>query len=277
MVTLWQDHSMTPPTALAISAHDPLGGAGAIADMTTFAAFGVHGVQAVTALTVQHFDSVDAVQRVDPDFVSRQIDAILDEVRPAAVKTGLLGSAEVVADVARRVADGGMVAPVVDPVLVDGRGNRIASDDIEAAYREELFPRARVITPNLREAQILAGRELRSMEEILAAAGTLAGLGADLVVVTAGALGGADAVDVAVGSDGSTTLIRSPRYETSNVRGSGCTFAAAITAALARGTSAIDAVNEAKRFVSAGISASVNWDLAGTKAGPVSHLMSPFT
>ena len=268
---------MTPPTALAISAHDPLGGAGAIADMTTFAAFGVHGVQAVTALTVQHFDSVDAVQRVDPDFVSRQIDAILDEVRPAAVKTGLLGSAEVVADVARRVADGGMVAPVVDPVLVDGRGNRIASDDVEAVYREELFPRARVITPNLREAQILAGRELRSMEEILAAAGTLAGLGADLVVVTAGALGGADAVDVVVGSDGSTTLIRSPRYETSNVRGSGCTFAAAITAALARGTSAIDAVNEAKRFVSAGISASANWDLAGTKAGPVSHLMSPFT
>jgi len=268
---------MTPPIALAISAHDPLGGAGAIADMTTFAAFGVHGVQAVTALSVQHFDSVDAVQLVEPAFVGWQLDAILEEVRPAAVKTGLLGSADVVADVARRVADGSLAAPVVDPVLVDGRGTRFVSDEVEAAYRRELFPRARVITPNLGEAAILTGRELDSIEDIVAVAGDLAALGADLVVVTAGALGGSEAVDVVVGSDGSTTLMGSPRCETTNVRGSGCTFAAATAAALARGLVPVDAIREAKRFVSASIAESSKWDLSGTKVGPVSHLMSPFT
>jgi len=268
---------MTPPTALAISAHDPLGGAGAIADVTTFAAFGVHGVQAITALTVQHFDSVDAVERVDAAFVGRQLDAIVSEIHPEAVKTGLLGSAEVVADVARRVADGTLPAPVVDPVMVDGRGNRFVSDEVESAYRRELFPRARVITPNLAEAAILVGRELHSVEDILAVAGDLASLGAGLVVVTAGALSGSEAIDVIVGSDGSATLIRSPRRETMNVRGSGCTFAAATTAALARGLTSLDAVREAKRFVSASIAESAQWNLPGVNAGPVSHLMSPFT
>ncbi len=268
---------MTPPTALAISAHDPLGGAGAIADVTTFAAFGVHGVQAITALTVQHFDSVDAVERVDADFVGRQLDAIVSEIHPEAVKTGLLGSAEVIADVARRVADGTLPAPVVDPVMVDGRGNRFVSDEVESAYRRELFPRARVITPNLAEASILVGRDLHSLENILAAAGDLASLGAELVVVTAGALPGSEAVDVMVGSDGSTTMVRSPRRDTPNVRGSGCTFAAATTAALARGLTSVDAVREAKRFVSVSIAESAEWNLSGTKAGPVSHLMSPFT
>jgi len=268
---------MTPPTALAISAHDPLGGAGAIADITTFAAFGVHGLQAVTAITVQHFDSVDEVQPVDPGFVSRQLEAILAEVRPAAVKTGLLGSAEVISDVARRVAEGSMPAPVVDPVMVDGRGNRFVSDVVEDAYRQDLFPLAKVITPNLGEASILTRRKLTTLADVLDAAGDLAGLGAELVVVTAGAIDGEEAIDVVVRSDGSSSLIRSQRSKTVNVRGSGCTFAAAITAALARGVGPLDAIHEAKRFVSAQISESAHWDMAGANSGPVSHLMSPFT
>lgn len=268
---------MTPPTALAISAHDPLGGAGAIADTATFAAFGVHGVQAITALTVQHFDVVDEVELVDPGLVGRQLDAIVAEVRPMAVKTGLLGSVPVIVDVARRVADGSLPSPVVDPVMVDGRGNRFVSDEIEQAYRRELFPRAMVITPNLGEASILIGRNLRTDSDVVDAAGDLSGLGARFVVVTAGSGSGGEAVDIVVGPDGSSTPIRSQRCDTVNVRGSGCTFAAAVTASLARGLGPLDAIREAKRFVSARIVESAHWDLAGGKSGPVSHLMSPFT
>jgi len=234
-------------------------------------------VQVITALTVQHFDSVDEVERVDPGFVGRQLDAIVAEVRPAAVKTGLLGSAQVVSDVARRVANGSLPAPVVDPVLVDGRGNRFVSDEIEQAYRRELFPRAIVITPNLGEASILAGRSIRTKSDIIDVAGDLAALGAQFVVVTAGSLDGEDAVDMVIGSDGTPTPIGSRRCDTGNVRGSGCTFAAAVTAALARGLGPLDAIHEAKRFVSSRISESAHWDIAGAKSGPVSHLMSPFT
>jgi len=276
MAALWQDPGMTPPVALAISAHDPLGGAGFAADITTFSAFGVHGVQAVTAMSSQHLDRVDEVVPVDPEFVFRQIDAILDEVQPASVKTGLLGSVEVVSGVARRVAVGRLVAPVVDPVLVDGRGNRIVSAEIETAYREVLFPVARVLTPNLAEAALLTGAELRVVDDVIAVADSLAALGAELLVVTGGGFVGNEAVDVAVECDGSTHLLRATRCDTSNVRGSGCTFAAAIASGLARGLQPLDAAHEAKRFVSAQISESADWGFRPGKAGPVSHLCSPF-
>ncbi len=267
---------MTPPVVLAISAHDPLGGAGLAADLTTFAAFGLHGVQAVTALSAQHFDSVDEVFPVDPAFVSRQIDGILDEIRPAAVKTGLLGSAAVVSDIAGRVVAGRLAAPVVDPVLVDGRGHRFVSADIEGAYRAELLPVARVITPNLSEAGLLVGANLRAIDDVVAVADKLVALGAELVVVTGGGFVGDDAVDVAVTADGVTHLLRSVRSLTRNVRGSGCTFAAAITSGLARGLGPLEAAREAKCFVSARIADSADWEFRADKAGPVSHLYSPF-
>ncbi len=266
---------MTPPVALAISAHDPLGGAGLAADLSTFAAFGLHGVQVVTALSAQHLDSVDEVVAVDPAFVSRQIDGILDEMVPVAVKTGLLGSAAVVSDVAMRVATGRLVAPVVDPVLVDGRGNRFVSLDVERAYRAELIPMARVVTPNLAETALLVGTDLLTVDDVVAVAARIAGLGAELVVVTGGGFLGNDAVDVAVTADGSVHLLRSVRSVTRNVRGSGCTFAAAITSGLARGLAPLDAAHEAKRFVSARIAESADWEFPAGKAGPVSHMFSP--
>jgi len=267
---------MTTPVALSISAHDPLGGAGLVADMTTFAAFGLHGVLAVTALTAQHLDSVDDVRAVEPAFVSRQIDGILDEMRPDSLKTGLLASAEIVTDVAGRVVDGQLPAPVVDPVLVDGRGNRIVSKDIERAYRDELFVVARVITPNLSEASALTGVPLTTVEDVIEVADDLAALGAELVVVTGGGLLGDEAVDVAVLSDGTTQLLRAPRSSTPHVRGSGCTFAAALAAGLGRGLGPIDAAVEAKRFVTDRISESVDWNLGSGKSGPVSHRFTPF-
>ncbi len=265
---------MTPPIALTIAAHDPFGGAGLAADLTTFAAFGVHGMLAISAVTAQHFDSVDSISLVDSSLVAQQLDGILDEVRPDAVKTGLLGSATVVSDLARRISNRELAAPVVDPVMVDGRGNRIVSSEVEEAYRNDLFPVARVITPNLAEAALLVGADLHEVGDVIEAAPRLAALGAEVVVVTGGGVAGADAVDVIVTADGSTKILRSVRNSTGNVRGSGCTFAAAISASLARGLDPIESASEAKRFAASRISDSAGWAFAPGKVGPVSHLFA---
>ena len=259
----------TPPVVLAIAAHDPLGGAGLAADLTTFAARGVHGTVAVTAVTAQHLRSVDRVEPMDAGLVADQIDAIADTFEIAAVKTGLLGSAAVVELVADRIERGLLPAPVVDPVLVDGRGKRFVADEIERAYRERLLPTAAVVTPNLGEASLLAGRALASVVEVDAVAAELGALGAEAVVVTGGSDRGEQAIDVVVHADGEIEHLESEWVDTPHVRGSGCTFAAAITAGLAHGFDDTHAIREAKSFVTQRLRASTWGDLRG--AGPVSH------
>ncbi len=262
----------TPPVVLAIAAHDPLGGAGLAADLTTFAAFGVHGTVAVTAVTAQHLRSVDRVEPMDSGLVADQIDAIADTFSIAGVKTGLLGSVAIVEVVADRIEAGVLPAPVVDPVLVDGRGHRFVGEEIEQAYRERLLPAAVAITPNLGEASLLAGRSLASVVDVDTVAHQLAGLGASNVVVTGGSNRGARAVDVLVRADGTIDHLESPWIDTVHVRGSGCTFAAATAAALARGEDAVDAIRQAKAFVTDRLRASQWVDLGG--AGPVAHWIS---
>ena len=215
-----------PPVALTISAHDPLGGAGLAADLATFAVLGVHGTVAITALTAQRFGSVDRVEPTALDLLEAQLDGIVASLPLAAVKVGLLGSAQAVALVADRIASGQLPAPVVDPVLVDGRGDRLVGPDIEHALRERLFPLAAVITPNLREVAVLTGSDVRSPEDVEDAADGLAALGARLVVVTGGAVPGDLAVDVAVAADGVVRRVEAPWINSPHVRGSGCTFAA---------------------------------------------------
>lgn len=257
------------PVVLTIAAHDPLGGAGLAADLTTFAACGVHGAVAATALTVQHLGSVDHVEPVSPDLVAAQIDGIVDSFAVAAVKTGLLGSAEVVEVIADRVATGMLPAPVVDPVLVDGRGSRFVGDAVESAGRHRLFSVARVLTPNLGEASVLAGRPLRTPADVEDAADSLAALGAALVIVTGGSARAETAVDVLVHPDGSTDRLESDWVDTPHVRGSGCTFAAAVAARLARGDDPPVAAAAAKHFVAERLSVSHWPGLDGV--GPVAH------
>jgi len=263
---------IAPPVVLTIAAHDPLGGAGLAADLTTLAACGVHGAVAATALTVQRLGSVDHVEPVTPDLVADQIDGILESFDVAAVKTGLLGSAGVVEVVAARVAAGLLPAPVVDPVLVDGRGSRFVGDAVESAGRHLLFSTARVLTPNLGEASVLAGRPLRTPADVEGAADALAALGAALVIVTGGSARAETAVDVLVNPDGSTERLESAWVDTPHVRGSGCTFAAAVAARLAHGDAPATAAAVAKRFVAERLTAS-QWPGLGA-VGPVAHWWS---
>ncbi|MEZ5244322.1 MAG: hydroxymethylpyrimidine/phosphomethylpyrimidine kinase [Acidimicrobiales bacterium] len=249
---------MTPSVVLTIAAHDPLGGAGIAADLTTFAAHGLHGMVAVTAVTAQRFDAVERVVATPADLLADQLDGIIASASVAAVKVGLLFDAAQVAVVAERIADGRLPAPVVDPVMVDGRGDRFVAAEIEAATRDLLFPRAAALTPNRAEAALLG-----------ADPAALAALGAGLVVVTGG---GAGATDLLVWPDATTVELLGPWIETANVRGSGCTFAAAMTSGLALGDGLEAAARRAKAFVAGQLGDSADWTVGPQgSVGPVSH------
>ncbi|GJM38129.1 MAG: hydroxymethylpyrimidine/phosphomethylpyrimidine kinase [Acidimicrobiales bacterium] len=249
---------MQPPIALAIAAHDPLGGAGLAADLTTFAAFGVHGMVAVTAVTAQRFGAVDRVSPTDPELLAAQLDQILADVTVSALKVGLLSSAAHVEIIADRIGPHLLPAPVVDPVMVTGQGERFVADDVETAARALLYPRAAVLTPNRAEAALLGPDPA-----------ALAALGAPLVVVTGGQH---DATDLLIDASGDTRSLPGEWIDTRNVRGSGCTFAAAVTAGLALGRDVDDAVVEAKAFVAARLRDSAGWELGPPgSVGPVAH------
>lgn len=257
---------MTPPVALTIAGVDPAGGAGIAADLRTFAALGVHGALAVTTLTVQDTVSVRRAVASDPALVAEQIDVVLADLDVAAAKTGFLGSVAVAEVVADRASGWG--ALVVDPVLVahDGRPILDAAD----TYRRRLLPRATVATPNHREAALLAGIEVTTVADMVAAAHRILELGPTVVVVTGGAIGTADAVDVAVDAT-EVRELRSARVPTRNTHGSGCTFAAATAALLARGEDPWAAVTGAKAFVSRAVAAGAAWRL-GAGRGPLDQL-----
>ena len=252
----------TPPVVLAIAAHDPLGGAGLAADLTTFAAFGVHGTVAVTAVTAQHLRSVDRVEPMDSGLVADQIDAIADTFSIAGVKTGLLGSAAIVEVVADRIEAGVLPAPVVDPVLVDGRGHRFVGEEIEQAIASAFFqrrwrsPRTSArhrCSPDARWRA--SSTSTRSLTNSPALAPPMWSSPADPTA--------RPAVDVLVRADGTIDHLESPWIDTVHVRGSGCTFAAATAAALARGEDAVDAIRQAKAFVTDRLRASQWVDLGG--------------
>ena len=262
---------MTPPVALTVAGSDSGGGAGVQADLKTFAAHRVFGTSVLTALTAQNTVGVRAIERVPPGFVAAQLDAVLDDLPVRAVKTGMLASAATVAVVAGYA--GRLPNLVVDPVLVSSTGQRLFDDDAARAYLDVLFPHASVVTPNAREAALLAGRTVSTVDEAVAAAERLAKTGVRCVVVKGGHLdGGADAVDV-VWHAGAVELLRAPWVDTPNNHGTGCTFAAATAARLAHGEALPDALRAAKSYVHRALAGSAGWRL-GTGHGPLSWEVS---
>ncbi|HMG44508.1 MAG TPA: bifunctional hydroxymethylpyrimidine kinase/phosphomethylpyrimidine kinase [Acidimicrobiales bacterium] len=264
----------TPPVALTIAGSDSGGGAGVQADLVTFAAMGVHGTSVITALTAQNTVGVEGVHVPPVEFLDAQLSAVLSDIRVASVKTGMLATEEVIRHVADKAARGGLPNLVVDPVLVSSTGARLLDPGAEHAYLEALFPHALVVTPNTREVSALLGRDIRTVDDAATAAFELGRYGPWWVVVKGGHLGDDDAVDVVVEiMTGEITELRSPRIATANDHGTGCTFAAATTALLARGVPVLDSLRMAKDFVHAGLVASADWRL-GAGHGPVGKLGS---
>src|SRR5689334_15670964 len=174
-----------PPVALTIAGSDPSGGAGIQADLKTFHQFGVYGEAVVTLLTVQNTTRVSRVEPMDPDLVREQLNAVLEDIPPRAAKTGALGSAEVVRVIAECAASFGFPL-VVDPVMISKHGHALLAPDAIDAIRKELLPRASLITPNLPEAEALAGFAIRSLDDLRRAACRIRQLGAGSVLVKGG-------------------------------------------------------------------------------------------
>lgn len=263
---------MTPKVALTIAGSDSGGGAGIQADLKTFAALGVYGASAVTAVTAQHTAAVLRVVPLDPDTVLAQVHAVLADLSPAAVKTGMLANPEIVKGVADVASRGLLPNLVVDPVLVSTSGHSLMDDGGVHAYRELLFPHAVIVTPNLREGALLAGvdaREIDTVEAMAEVAESLRVLGPHTVVLKGGHLEGDDSADVVVGPGGAVVL-DSPRIDTVNDHGTGCSLSAAIAAELALGASPIDAVERAKSYVHRALWGAARWQL-GRGHGPIDH------
>ncbi len=273
---------MTPVVALTIAGSDSGGGAGIQADLKTFAAHGVYGTCALTAVTAQHTAAVLGVEMVDPGFVVSQVAAVLADLPPAAVKTGMLATPATVAAVAGVAERGALPHLVVDPVLVSTSGHSLMDEGGVAAYRELLLPYAAVVTPNLREAALLAGCELgdlRTIDGMAAVARELQALGPGMVVVKgghaapAGPGDGGDPVggcpDVVAGPDG-WRVLPAPRVATGNDHGTGCSLSAAIAARLALGQPVGEAVAGAKAYVHRALAGAAGWRL-GSGHGPIDH------
>lgn len=232
--------------ALTVAGSDSGGGAGVQADLKTFAARGVYGTSVVTALTAQDTRTVHRVMVVPPAFVRAQVDAVLDDLGADAVKTGMLGSAAVVAAVADAFAAHRVRRLVVDPVLHASEGRPLLGRGGLEAVLRRLLPLAEIVTPNLAEASMLVGFPVRDLRGMAEAARALVGAGARAAVVTGGHLPGA-AVDV-VYVDGTMYRLRADRVPGDAPHGTGCTFAAAIAAERAKDVPILEAIRAAKRY-----------------------------
>jgi len=253
------------PVALSIAGSDPSGGAGIQADLKTFHQFGVYGEAVIALLTVQNTRKVSRVEILDPALVEDQILAVLDDIPPNAVKTGALGNAAVVRCVAGLAPRLGCPL-VVDPVMISKHGAPLIAAEARAALWNDLLPRATLITPNLHEAAALTGLMVNSLEEMREAARRMRDHTGAAILVKGGHLEG-DAVDLLW--DGvDFREFRAVRIDTVHTHGTGCTYSAAITALLARGTPLVEAVERAKAFIAEAIRTNPG---LGSGCGPVNH------
>jgi hydroxymethylpyrimidine/phosphomethylpyrimidine kinase len=257
---------------LTIAGSDSGGGAGIQADLKTFAARGVYGMSALTAITAQNTVGVQGVFELPAEFVATQIDSVMEDIGADAWKTGMLSNAEIVRVVAERARYYGMERLVVDPVMVAKGGDPLLRAEAREALIGELVPLAYVITPNHHEAEVLTGLPVSNVEEMCVAAVAIHELGARYVVVKGGHLPATDgAIDVLYGGRDFQSF-EAPRVDTPNTHGTGCTFASAIAAELAKGRSVGEAVQAAKAYLTAAVRAGVDLGV-GHGHGPLNHFL----
>ena len=256
----------TVPAALTIAGSDSGGGAGIQADLKTFSALGVYGASALTAITAQNTVGVTAVHEIPAADIAAQIDAVITDIGADAVKTGMLSSSAIVNVVAESLRRHNVAQLVVDPVMVAKSGDTLLQDDAVHALRTQLLPLAAVVTPNIPEAEALAGGSIESLEDMRGAARRIAGMGAGSVIVKGGHLDG-PATDIFY--DGSEFReFTAERIDTVNTHGTGCTFASAVAAGMAHGLPVAEAVAQAKEYVTVAIRASF---VIGQGHGPLHH------
>ena len=254
--------------ALTIAGSDSGGGAGVQADLKTFTVFRVFGMSAITALTAQNTCGVAGVYEVPAAFVRQQIDAVAADIGVDAAKTGMLVNADIVRAVASALRDHHVKNVVVDPVMLAGTGTTLLNTEARETLLAELLPLARLVTPNIHEAENLTGAPITCVADMRQAARVLQTRGPRACLIKGGHLGGAEAIDVLY--DGHELHeLATPRLAAAHTHGTGCQLSAAITACLARGMSLLDAVRVSKRFITAAIAHGL---AIGNGTGPANPL-----
>jgi hydroxymethylpyrimidine/phosphomethylpyrimidine kinase len=254
--------------AMTIAGSDSGGGAGIQADLKTFQELGVFGTSAITAITAQNTHGVTAIQAMEPSIISAQIKAVTEDFTVKAIKTGMLFSAEIIHAVADSIRDSGILL-VVDPVMIAKGGASLLHDEAVEALKSVLLPIATVVTPNIPEAEVLTGLTIKTDKDIEEAAEHILALGAKAVVIKGGhRQDAAFAEDVFMSKVGTKFSVRSSWVNTKDTHGTGCTYAAALTAFLANGEKLEDAVVSAKHFIHAAIEDGLN---IGGGNGPTNH------
>lgn len=261
------------PVTLTIAGVDPSGGAGILADVKTITALGGFPAAAITALTFQNTQGVSGIRIQSVDDVLAQIQPIIADFDVKGVKTGMLPSGSVISAIARLVREGLLPAPVVDPVVVATSGDRLISERALRTLITELLPVARLVTPNIPEAEMLSDRKIETEDDMCGAAEAISDLGAEAVLIKGGHKKGKGnapsnvAVDI-LWESGRPIYFRAPMIATSSTHGTGCTLSAAIAAGLARGQNLHAAVSAAKSFVHEAISRAPG---IGKGNGPIDH------
>lgn len=262
---------MTIACALSIAGSDSSGGAGIQADIKTMTALGVYAETAITALTAQNTQGVQGIVPVDPDFISQQLDSIFSDITPHAVKIGMLPNTHIIEAIAAVLHTWNVDNIVLDPVMVATAGALLAEQNTASALKHDLALFARVVTPNIFEAEVLSGRSIQTKDDMEDAARSLCEEGMQAVLVKGGHLA-ATADDVLAYRENDalhSMWFDGRRIETKNTHGTGCTLSSAIAAYLAKGASLIEAVGRAKAYVEGALA----YDLhLGRGHGPLNHM-----
>ncbi len=259
---------MLIPKALTIAGSDSGGGAGIQADLKTFSAFRVFGMSVITAVTAQNSLGVQGVENLPPAFVARQLRSVLEDFGADAAKCGMLSTAPIIEAVATELASHRIEKLVVDPVMVAKSGDQLLQPEARAALADRILPLALLVTPNLPEAEVLAGMRVAEPEDMEEAARRIHLMGPRYVLVKGGHLKG-DATDL-LWNGRDFTRFSTPRIDSPNTHGTGCTFSAAIAAGLARGQALGDAIRSAKAYVTRAIREGFQ---AGRGVGQLRHFI----
>jgi hydroxymethylpyrimidine/phosphomethylpyrimidine kinase len=260
---------MGVPKALTIAGSDSGGGAGIQADLKTFSAFRVFGMSAITAVTAQNSLGVQGVFNLPPEFVGLQIDSVLSDFGADAIKIGMLSTAPIIAAVAERLRAHAREKVVLDPVMIAKSGDALLQPEARTALIKELLPLALVVTPNLHEAEALAGMTVSTESEMEEAARRILALGPRNVLVKGGHL--RDSATDILWNGKDFARFAAPRLPSNSTHGTGCTFSSAIAACLARGHVLKDAVSESKAYVTAAIREGFQ---AGGGVGALRHFVT---
>lgn len=275
-VTYKKKGDMRYYTALTIAGSDSCGGAGIQADIKTMSALGVYAASAITAITVQNTKGVYGIQNVEPEIVKGQIEAVMEDIHPDAIKIGMVNDCNTIRAIAETLKkyQESFQHLVIDPVMVSTSGCRLMQEDALDVFITELLPLATLLTPNIPEAEILANRKIENAEDIKAAAAAISKLGCRYVLIKGGHFDGEEKIDYLFEDGKQKTSYRGISVNTRNTHGTGCTLSSAITSYLAREMDMNTAIAMAKTYLSGAILAGKDIKI-GEGHGPVNHFYEP--